>query len=466
MGHAGYDDPNKPTPTSMKTLCTILFTLILAIGHAQEVTKDTHFNSLIRSPNGGWIAGDGTFSIPLPEGNTLWLFGDSFIGTVHPDSSIYGATMIRNCAIWQQGDSMQAIFRGAPADTMAFIPTPYPDSIWFWPEQGIMEHDTLKVFMAEYTINDGPPGWNYDFTGTYLVYLSYPGFDILKKEELSYYAINGVMYGTQLMAEGDYTYIYGRKDSAYIFNCQDTIIFTNAHLARVSRNNLTDPWEFYTGSGWSSNPASSHILTTQPVSQQYAVFKHLSKYVLLTQESYLGKEIYSMTADHPEGPWGNRVTLYTTPVTSDSMWTYNALAHPQFNEDNKLLVSYNTNGAFDSVLHDVEFYRPTFLRVPFGMIDSSFAIGIEEFPPIDQASLMSFHINPNPVSSCATISFDLPDAMVVSLKLYNLQGKQLSCFINRELQPGHHEIEIDMSTYPPGIYLFQIANKTRKVIKY
>jgi len=153
--------------------------LIMGIGHSQVVTLDSLFNALIRSDNGGWVAGDGTFSIPLPNGNTLWLFGDSFIGTVHPDSSIYGAKMIRNCAIYQQGDSMQSIYRGGMTDTLSFIPTEFPDSIWFWPEQGMVENDTLKVFMAQYMINDGPPGWNYDFTGTYVVYLTYPGFDTL-----------------------------------------------------------------------------------------------------------------------------------------------------------------------------------------------------------------------------------------------------------------------------------------------
>ena len=418
----------------MRTLFILSFALILSISQAQVVTRDSLFNALIRGDNGGWIAGDGTFSIPLPNGNTFWLFGDSFIGTVHPDSSIYGAKMIRNCAIYQQGDLMQAIYRGGMTDTLSFIPTEFPDSIWFWPEQGIVENDTLKLLMAEYIINDGPPGWNYEFRNTYLVYLSYPGFEILEKKLLPYYASNGVMYGTQLMVDGDYTYIYGRKN--------EPGFITNAHLARVSKGNLIGLWEFYDGDGWSADPASSLLITSQIVSQQYAVFKHQQKFVLLTQETLLGPKIYTMTANLPEGPWDNLTEIYSTPIYSDSMWTYNALAHPQFNDQNALLVSYNTNGAFDSVLHNVEFYRPTFIRVPFVMIDTSFAIGINDQPPPgDYSNLILFQNNPNPVSQQTTIAFDLTHLHNLSaLHCITLLGVELTSFINRELNAGHHEI--------------------------
>ena len=29
-----------------------------------------------------WTGGDATYSVPLPDGRVLWMFGDSFIGTV------------------------------------------------------------------------------------------------------------------------------------------------------------------------------------------------------------------------------------------------------------------------------------------------------------------------------------------------------------------------------------------------
>ncbi|MBR9980011.1 MAG: hypothetical protein KFF50_03185, partial [Desulfatitalea sp.] len=43
------------------------------------------FNRLFSPGNGGWSGGDGTLSIPLPDGRTVWLFGDSLLGAVAPD---------------------------------------------------------------------------------------------------------------------------------------------------------------------------------------------------------------------------------------------------------------------------------------------------------------------------------------------------------------------------------------------
>ncbi len=35
------------------------------------------------APRGpGWTGGDGGWSVPLPDGRVLWLFGDSFLGRV------------------------------------------------------------------------------------------------------------------------------------------------------------------------------------------------------------------------------------------------------------------------------------------------------------------------------------------------------------------------------------------------
>ena len=366
--------------------------------------------------------------------------------------------MIRNCAIWQQGDSLQAIFNGSFDDPLDFISTPDPDSSWFWPEHGMVENDTLKIFMSEFITNAGPPGWNFEFHNTYLVFLSYPGFELLGMQVMPYYAINEVMYGNQLLVEGDYTYIYGRRNGANNV--------ANAHVARAATGYLNSSWEFYDGSGWTTNASASAWITFQPVSQQYAAFKHQQKYVLLTQQIWLGSKIYTMTADTPEGPWDNLTEVYITPHPFLDMFTYNAWAHPQFNEEDKLLVSYNSNGDFWSIFSNVELYRPTFIRVPFALIDSSFIVGINvQQIPGHQSDLVLHQNKPNPVTTYTTITFDLLRPQFVSLSIYTMQGAKLSSFINSELNAGHHEISIDMKLVPSGIYLYRIGNHVEKLIK-
>ena len=125
---------------------------------------------------------------------------------------------------------------------MDFVETLNPDSSWFWPEHGMLENDTLKIFMAEFITNDGPPGWNFEFHDTYLVYLTYPGFELLGMDRLPFHDINEVRYGTQLLSEDGYTYIYGKRNGANNV--------ANAHIARTPEGNLMGLWEFYDGNDW------------------------------------------------------------------------------------------------------------------------------------------------------------------------------------------------------------------------
>jgi hypothetical protein len=79
----------------------------------------------------GWTGGDATYSIPLPDGRTLWLFGDSFIGTVRPDRSRPGSSFYRNAAMVQQGNE----FITLPVSGNAFV-RPADPGWWYWPGHG------------------------------------------------------------------------------------------------------------------------------------------------------------------------------------------------------------------------------------------------------------------------------------------------------------------------------------------
>jgi hypothetical protein len=92
---------------------------------------------------------------------------------------------------------------------------------------------------------------------------------------------------------------------------------------------------------------------------------------MVMQEGGFGKGIYSFTSATPSGPWNNKTLLYETPIESDckDCFTYNAVAHPQFMEDEYLLISYNTNTMkLENHYADAMIYRPRFIRVPMEMV--------------------------------------------------------------------------------------------------
>src|SRR5207302_2796791 len=84
---------------------------------------------------------------------------------------------------------------------------------------------------------------------------------------------NSVMFGAALLEESGYTYIYGTED---VSGTEKYL-----HIARTTSGNLLGAWEFYTGTGWSSDPASSARLL-RGVGNGFGVAKVGNRFVILT----------------------------------------------------------------------------------------------------------------------------------------------------------------------------------------
>jgi hypothetical protein len=304
-----------------------------------------------------WTGGDGTYSVRLPGGRVVWMFSDTFLGTVNPDGTRPGGTrMINNDYVIQRGDALVRTIHGGTtaAPTALIIPT---DASWYWVSDATVEGDRLRQFVSKFQ-RTGPGGWDWEWTGTDIASFSVPGLDLLTIDPVPA-AGNGVDYGAALLEGQDHTYVYGVEDlpsAKYL------------HLARAAAGSVLGPWSYWNGSGWSSNPDASARIKAG-VSNSFSVLRVGRAYALLTQDSTVpfGSEIVAYFSCSPQGPWGHRTHLYTTPESGGDLYTYNALAHPELTNQSGALVSYNVN-TFDGSQHlaDVTIYRPRFIRVKFG----------------------------------------------------------------------------------------------------
>ncbi len=444
----------------IRTLFTLGFFGLQAVGFSQAV-PDSVFNAALRKFNGGWIAGDATFSIALPGQKTLWLFGDSFIGTVKPDQSIAaGARMIRNCAMLQDGDSLTALYGGTFQGPKSFLESANEAAAWYWPEHGLLENDTLKIFFSEFVTAAGPAGFNFKYNAALLARFTYPGIRLVDLTRLPYYDLNGVCYGNSVLVDDGYTYIYGRKETDTVYH------IPHPHVARVPAGNIQAPWEFFTGSTWSADPAATGRISSAAVSQEFGVFKLNDRYVLISQEIWFSKKIYPYTSNSPTGPWSRGKLIYETPVLFANTFTYNAFPHPQFNADDQLLVSYNTNGNFADIFKNVEVYRPRFIRVPFSMIDPTLS-----FVPVEQKKndapdgLTLYQNYPNPAVDQTHIRFEVTNRSHVSLHLYDMKGQRVETFVNHTCDPGTYDLDVDLRNLPVGLYRYQLGKESFTLIK-
>jgi hypothetical protein len=75
---------------------------------------------------------------------------------------------------------------------------------------------------------------------------------------------------------------------------------------------------------------------------------------------------------------------------------------------------------------------------------------------------------PNPFNPSTVISYRLPVTSFVTLKVYDILGREVATLVNEEKPSGEYEVEFDGSALPSGIYFYQLKageySETRKMI--
>jgi hypothetical protein len=63
---------------------------------------------------------------------------------------------------------------------------------------------------------------------------------------------------------------------------------------------------------------------------------------------------------------------------------------------------------------------------------------------------------PNPFNPTTTIKFALPQSSAVTLKLYDILGRDVATLVDNELEAGEHKVIFDAKDLASGIYFYQI----------
>ncbi|RLD19952.1 MAG: hypothetical protein DRI71_11070 [Bacteroidetes bacterium] len=333
---------------------------------AERLTRvDAEFTKRFELSGGGNTGADGTYSVYLPDGRTVWIFGDSFLGTVTPELTREKTNpmYIRNCFMVDDGDSLITLHQGEPSEFKSMIIPPIiTDSNfeinerqhWYWPGDGWVDDNQLKVFVSEFFQSE-PGMWGFKFKRTAIITYSLPEIEQVSLDTIPYSNVLGIHYGHAVCKTEEFVYVYGLHDG-------------RPHAARIDGNGS---WQFYSGSKWSDEAKDSKPMSDISGSEQFSVFEHEGDFIMIMQEGSLSRKIFSYVAKTPYGPWVNRQLIYETPLPydNDQLFTYNALAHPQFTQNDELLISYNTNSMqLEDHFKNAGIYRPRFIRVPFEMI--------------------------------------------------------------------------------------------------
>ncbi|MBQ2256524.1 MAG: DUF4185 domain-containing protein, partial [Clostridia bacterium] len=162
-----------------------------------------------------------------------------------------------------------------------------------------------------------------------------------------------------------YIYIYGggRDYSGYV--------------SRIRAEDFPDfsKLRYYDGSGWSARQADAAVVI-RGISREYSVTPipagpKAGKYIAVFMDRCISGDIAYAIADTPYGPFGEVVRFYRAPEAGqiildaagkeDTVFTYNAKAHPHLSKGCRLLISYNTNVWNGS--NTPYCYHPRFIRL-------------------------------------------------------------------------------------------------------
>ncbi|MBI1936984.1 MAG: DUF5011 domain-containing protein [Ignavibacteriales bacterium] len=64
---------------------------------------------------------------------------------------------------------------------------------------------------------------------------------------------------------------------------------------------------------------------------------------------------------------------------------------------------------------------------------------------------------PNPFNPATTISFQLPEAGFVTLKVYDILGNEIKTLVNNNLGAGYYNVDFDGSNLASGIYIYRLT---------
>jgi len=335
------------------------------------VTKDEKFTRFFQRDSAGLTGADGTISVPMPDGSSVFMMGDSFLGEVINNKRDSTTRMVNNTFVIVNPEqtNTRTLFQGTFSNPQSFIIPENDPGKFYWPGHGFVRDHVFHFFMSRFWIAGGGM-WAFEFLNTDYFRYSWPDFKLISVVPFQYSLKNDVHWGHAVLDDGNYIYLYGARP--------DEANNSKAHVCRTVMNNEgsldLEQVQFFDGSGWSNDPLSAKPMdgTTSQISEQFSVFKYQDRYILLSQERGIGTgEIYTYTSGKPYGPWKNKQMICRTTEQDEDrdIITYNAMAHPQYIRNDSLLICYQVNSLKPSrVFENANNYRPVFLRVPMELI--------------------------------------------------------------------------------------------------
>jgi len=334
--------------------------------------------------NGGWLGSDDAMSIVLPTGKTLWLYGDTWIGSasgVNRAGSQFASNSIgiSNCPAgsWGGLPGQNFFWQRLPnGRRKGYFYDPFTTGFWWWPVEGFVYQNALYIF-ADRVVT--PRGGGFQqvstdlLTGTNLNPNQPLGDDpTLWHWSAPQTVIRGEspLMGSSINNDGTYLYMVG-------FNDDWSAVLTRCLLANL--DNIAASLEYYSQDGtWHLGFDTSDAQRLfSPGAPEMSIRYHPSNSTWYAFYTYpfppaQGVNIYERTAPALTGPWSPPTSVYVIPETDSGSDHYNPTyiayagkEHIEWATNSSTVVTYAVNSTdFFTLVEDMTIYYPIPVVIP------------------------------------------------------------------------------------------------------
>jgi hypothetical protein len=286
--------------------CTIFLTILPAVsqctlpGNPSPATEDTTFDTFFKQNGPGWTGGDGSYSLLLPDGTNLWMWSDSYIGTVNPTTRLRSSDLFtaHNSLTIQNQTANTLTTVGYPPKTSSyFVPTTKAD--WFWQGASLLVEPTPGTYQIEIMLLQFTP--TLKFEGESVAIVDWPSYAIQSITPVALTSTT-IQWGSDVMLAADgYYYIYGIKNPS----SDDKTPYV-ARTTSVSYLTTPSQWTYW-------NATTSQWVTSQSNATPLSGVAAITPEYSVNQMTATAGTFYLMTGMNPVKPaypdW-NQVTTY------------------------------------------------------------------------------------------------------------------------------------------------------------
>jgi hypothetical protein len=320
---------------------------------------------LFASEPGGVIGADYQRATPLGDGRVLWTFQDAEVRRA--DGS---RTFVHNIGMLQDANCFAVLIGGSAADPRPwlFAESTTPFVHWYWPLGAEVGADgNLHVFVAE--MYERGPGYlvRTEPTSTAVAVVDSATGEVLRTVPAP--NAGTALYGWSIESDDTWTYLFAQCHRQFGY---DLYIYYYAHdlgcanrvtVGRVPKGQLLAAPTYWTGRGWSANPAAAApiIETAGRMVNATQFLRVNNSWMAITKVGdWWGDTIVVERSDRAVGPYTVVDTIAARPKCPVECNTYFASWIPSPNPQ-QLVVGLSHN-RWDGIATEV--YRPTFATIP------------------------------------------------------------------------------------------------------